>query len=212
VTVRLEVNDIGKFFSRVGLYEGVKGGSALLEGPITWAGGPSRVDIPSLAGRLRLEAKDGRFRQIEPGVAKLLGILSLQALPRRASLDFEDVFSKGFSFDRIIANLSMANGVAHTEDFMMEGSAARVGMRGQVDLAAETQNLIVRVTPSLSGSIAVAGAIVNPAVGVAAYIAQKALKDPFSRLASFEYSVTGTWADPVVARIIKPAEPAPSRR
>ncbi len=212
VTVRLEVNDIGKFFSRVGLYEGVKGGSALLEGPIAWAGGPSRVDIPSLAGRLRLEAKDGRFRQIEPGVAKLLGILSLQALPRRASLDFEDVFSKGFSFDRIIANLSVANGVAYTEDFMMEGSAARVGMHGQVDLAAETQDLVVRVTPSLSGSIAVAGAIVNPAVGVAAYIAQKALKDPFSRLASFEYSVTGTWADPVVARIIKPAEPAPSRR
>src|SRR5258708_13680458 len=29
--------------------------------------------------RSKLEAKDGRFRQIEPGVAKLLGILSLQA-------------------------------------------------------------------------------------------------------------------------------------
>jgi uncharacterized protein YhdP len=106
----------------------------------------------------------------------------------------------------------MANGVAHTQDFVMEGPAARVGMRGQVDLAAESQNLIVRVTPSLSGSIAVAGAIVNPAVGVAAYIAQKALKDPFSRLASFEYSVTGTWADPVVARINIPTETASPRR
>jgi uncharacterized protein YhdP len=142
----------------------------------------------------------------------LLGILSLQALPRRASLDFQDVFSKGFTFDRIGANLSIANGVAHTEDFMMEGSAARVGMRGQVDLAAETQNLVVRVTPSLSESIAVAGAIVNPAVGVAAYLAQKALKDPFNQIASFEYSVTGTWADPVVARINKPVETTSPRR
>jgi uncharacterized protein (TIGR02099 family) len=212
VAVRLEVNDIGKFFSRVGWHEGVKGGSALLEGPVAWAGGPYRVDIPSLSGRLRLEAKNGRFRQIEPGVAKLLGILSLQALPRRASLDFQDVFSKGFTFDRIGANLSIANGVAHTEDFMMEGSAARVGMRGQVDLAAETQNLVVRVTPSLSESIAVAGAIVNPAVGVAAYLAQKALKDPFNQIASFEYSVTGTWADPVVARINKPVETTSPRR
>jgi len=212
VSVRLEVNDIGKFFSRVGWQEGVKGGSALLEGPVAWAGSPYRVDIPSLSGRLRLEAKNGRFRQIEPGVAKLLGILSLQALPRRASLDFQDVFSKGFTFDRISANLSIANGVAHTEDFMMDGSAARVGMRGQVDLAAETQNLIVRVTPLLSESIALVGAIVNPAVGLAAYLAQKALKDPFSEFASFEYSVTGTWADPVVARINKPAETAPPRR
>jgi uncharacterized protein YhdP len=212
VAVRLEVNDIGKFFSRVGWQEGVKGGSALLEGPVAWAGSPYRVDIPSLSGQLKLEAKNGRFRQIEPGVAKLLGILSLQALPRRASLDFQDVFSKGFTFDRISANLSIANGVVHTEDFMMEGSAARVGMRGQVDLAAETQNLIVRVTPSLSESIAVAGAIVNPAVGVAAYLAQKALKDPLSKIASFEYAVTGTWADPVVARINKPVESPPSRR
>ncbi|HZF22732.1 MAG TPA: YhdP family protein [Burkholderiales bacterium] len=212
VEVRLEVNDIGKFFSRVGWHEGVKGGSALLEGPVAWAGSPYRVDIPSLSGQLKLEAKNGRFRQIEPGVAKLLGILSLQALPRRASLDFQDVFSKGFTFDRISANLSIANGVVHTEDFMMEGSAARVGMRGRVDLAAETQNLIVRVTPSLSESIAVAGAIVNPAVGVAAYLAQKALKDPLSKIASFEYSVTGTWADPVVARINKPVESPPSRR
>ncbi len=115
----------------------IDGGSALLEGPIAWTGGPYRVDIPSLSGRLRLEAKHGRFRKIEPGVAKLLGILSLQALPRRMSLDFDDVFNKGFSFDRISANLTIANGVAHTEDFMMDGSAARVGMRGQVALAAK---------------------------------------------------------------------------
>ncbi len=212
VAVRLEVNDIGKFFSRVGWQEGVKGGSALLEGPVAWAGGPYRIDIPSLSGTLRLDARNGRFRQIEPGVAKLLGILSLQALPRRASLDFQDVFSKGFTFDRINSNLSIANGVAHTEDFSMEGSAARVGMRGQVDLASETQNLVVRVTPSLSESIAVAGAIVNPAVGLAAYLAQKALKDPLSKMASFEYSVTGTWAEPVVARINKPVETVSPRR
>jgi uncharacterized protein YhdP len=209
VTMRLEVSDIGRFFARLGWPEGVKGGTAVLEGPVSWMGSPSRLDIPSLSGKLRLEASDGRFRQIEPGVAKLLGILSLQALPRRVSLDFKDVFSKGFTFDRISANLDISAGVANTEDFMMEGSAAKVGMRGQVNLAAETQNLNVRVTPSLTESIAVAGAIVNPAVGVAALIAQKALKDPLGQFASFEYTVTGTWADPVVARAAKP--PAKSK-
>ena len=70
----------------------------------------------------------------------------------------------------------------------------------------------MRVTPSLSGSIAVAGAIVNPVIGVAALIAQAALKDPFSQIASFEYSITGTWADPVVARINQPVESPSSRR
>ncbi|HXF17365.1 MAG TPA: AsmA-like C-terminal region-containing protein, partial [Burkholderiales bacterium] len=61
----------------------------------------------------------------------------------------------------------------------------------------------VRVTPALSSGIAIAGAIVNPALGIAALIAQKALKDPFSKLASFDYTISGTWGDPVVARVVR---------
>ena len=203
VTVKLDVSDVGGFFGRLGWPDSVQGGTATLEGPIAWSGNPTRFDIPSLSGQLKLEAKGGRFRQIEPGVAKLLGILSLQALPRRVSLDFRDVFSKGFSFDLISANVNIAAGVADTQDFLMVGSAARVAMSGQVDLARETQNLAVRVTPSLSESIAIAGAIVNPAIGVAALIAQKVLKDPFSKFASFDYAIAGTWDDPVIARVNK---------
>src|SRR5258708_36433569 len=154
----------------------------------------------------------GEWRRVSRGWQRLWGILALKEIPGGGSLVFGDVLRRGLSSVQIAANLSIANGVAHTEDFMMEGSAARVGMRGRVDLAAETQNLIVRVTPSLSESIAVAGAIVNPAVGVAAYLAQKALKDPLSKIASFEYSVTGTWADPVVARINKPVDSSPPSR
>jgi uncharacterized protein (TIGR02099 family) len=206
VAVKLDVLDIGKFFQRMKYPEGIKGGTATLEGPVGWQGGPSRLDIRSLTGRLKLEARDGRFQQINPGAAKLLGIVSLQALPKRLSFDFDDIFRKGFTFDRIRANLDIAAGIAQTSDFAMEGSAAKVAMKGTVDLAAETQNLTLRVTPSLSESIAVAGAIVNPAVGVAALIAQKALKDPFSSIAAFEYALTGTWVDPVVTRIPKGAD------
>ena len=203
VKVKLDVSDVGKFLTRLGRPGSMIGGTATLEGPLNWSGNPTRFDIPSLSGQLKLEVKDGRFRQIEPGAGKLLAILSLQELPRRVSLDFRDVFSKGFSFDRISANLNIAAGVADTQDLQMQGSAAHVAMRGQVDLARETQNLMVRVAPSLSGGIAIAGAIVNPAIGIAALIAQKALKDPFSQIASFEYSVTGSWADPVIARVYK---------
>ena len=34
--------------------------------------------------------------------------MSLQALPRRVTLDFRDVFSKGFQFDRINAAARMS--------------------------------------------------------------------------------------------------------
>lgn len=204
VTVKLDASDLGKLFARLGWPDTMKGGKATLEGPLNWNGAPTRLDIPSLSGQLKLDAKDGRFGQIDPGVAKLLGILSLQALPKRITLDFRDVFSQGFSFDRISANVNITTGVADTQNFLMQGTAARVTMRGQVDLARETQSLVVRVTPSLADSISIASAIVNPVVGLAALIAQKAFKDPFGQLASFEYSITGTWADPVVARVPKP--------
>jgi uncharacterized protein (TIGR02099 family) len=212
VKVKLEAGDIDKFFTRLGYPEGIKGGSGSLEGTVSWNGGPTRLDIRSLSGKLKLEAKDGRFQQIKPGVAKLLGIVSLQSLPKRLSLDFDDIFRKGFTFNQITANLDIASGVVHTEDFHMDGSAAKVSMRGTVDLAAETQNLTLRVTPSLSESIAVAGAIVNPAIGVAALIAQKALKDPFSSIAALEYTVTGPWSDPAVTRVAWGPDNPPSRR
>jgi uncharacterized protein YhdP len=130
----------------------------------------------------------------------------LQALPRRVTLDFRDIFSQGFRFDDIRASAAIQRGVAHTDNFRMTGTSARVDMKGDLDLAHETQALQVRVIPSLSESVALGAAIVNPAVGLATLFAQKALKDPINQMVSVEYVVTGTWADPVVAN--KRREPA----
>ena len=215
-TVRIEAMDNGKFLKRLGYAETVVGGTGLLAGPVSWLGGPFQPDLPTLNGKLRLEVLDGRFAQVDPGAAQLIGILSLQALPRRITLNFKDVFSTGFSFDRIQADVTVTEGVARTDDFRMEGVAAEVTMKGEVNLVAETQNLDVHVKPQLSGAAAVAGAaVVNPLVGVAALLVQKALGDPVEQAASRDYRVTGTWADPQVERIqIQPASsttPAPGR-
>jgi uncharacterized protein YhdP len=48
----------------------------------------------------------------------------------------------------------------------------------------------------------VAGALVaGPIAGIAAFIAQKLLKDPINQMAAYEYSLTGTWADPQMVKI-----------
>ena len=79
-------------------------------------------------------------------------------------------------------------------------------MSGEADAVKETQNLRVKVQPTLSESIAVgsvlatAGAI-HPAVGLATYLVQKALRDPVEKLFSFEYAVTGGWSDPKVEKL-----------
>jgi uncharacterized protein YhdP len=54
-----------------------------------------------LSGEMKLDASKGQFVKLDPGAGKLLGLISLQSLPRRFSLDFGDVFSQGFAFDSI---------------------------------------------------------------------------------------------------------------
>lgn len=209
--VRLQVDDIGGLFRRLKLPEGVKGGKASLEGKVSWAGSPYAIDYPSLAGQLTLDARKGQFTSVEPGIAKLLGVISLQSLPRRISLDFRDIFSKGFAFDQIGGKFDIGAGVMRTADMKMIGSSARVSMKGQVDLGAETQDLEVKVIPSISDSIAVGTAIVNPLAGLAALIVGRALSNPIDNLAAFEYRVTGKWEDPVVRKVLRAtAAPASS--
>jgi uncharacterized protein (TIGR02099 family) len=212
VDFTLDMSDIGGYFARLQLPPGAKGGSGRIAGNISWNGSPISIDVPTLAGAVELQAKKGRFVKIEPGIGKLIGVLSLQALPRRVSLDFRDVFSEGFAYDQIGGNVAISRGVAHTEDFRMLGPAARVEMTGDVNLAGETQRLDVKVLPSLSEGLALGAALLNPAVGIAALLAQKALKDPLSRLAAFEYEISGTWSDPIVMKKRRENLPPPSTR
>ena len=206
----LDAADAGRFLGRLGYPDLVRGGKAKLAGTLAWQGAPVALHPPSLDGEFTLVATDGRFLEIEPGSGgRLVSLMSLQALPRRVTLDFRDVFSKGFQFDRIDAKARALHGTLSVDDFVMTGSSAGVRITGSLDLARETQNLRVRVTPSLGDTAAVGVAIVNPVAGVAAAIAQRVLKDPLGRIFAYEYGVTGGWSDPKVAKLN--AEPPPSQ-
>ncbi len=212
ISLRLDVNDIGRLLTRLGHPEGVRRGTAKLEGTLTWAGGLAEFDYPVLSGNLVLDAVKGQFVKLEPGIGKLLGILSLQALPRRIAFDFRDIFSEGFAFDQIIGAVKINRGIASTENFRIQGPSARVLMTGDVDLARETQRLRVKIIPSLSDSVSIAGALIGgPVAGVATFLAQKMLKDPIEQIATYEYNVTGTWKEPQVSKIEQQAPPDADR-
>ncbi|HYC45080.1 MAG TPA: YhdP family protein [Burkholderiales bacterium] len=201
LNVRMDVTDIGRGLARWALPAGVRRGTAKIEGQLDWNGSPHDLDYASLGGLLTIQAEKGQFVKLEPGIAKLLGIVSLQSLPRRISLDFRDVFSEGFAFDTIAGSLKIERGVATTDNFRIQGPSARVMMAGDVDFARETQKLKVRVTPHIAESVSIAGALIGgPVVGAAAFLAQKILKDPLEHIVSFEYNVTGSWSDPQVAK------------
>jgi uncharacterized protein YhdP len=199
----LEAHDAGKLLERLGFPGTLRAGNGRLEGSVAWEGSPLAIDYPSLAGSIALRAEKGQFLKADPGVGKLLGIMSLQALPRRLALDFRDVFSEGFPFDLVSASSKIERGILSTTDFKMTGVSAAVLMNGEVDLVKETQGLRVVVLPDLSGGMGsvVTALLGNPILGIATYLAQRVLKEPLSKAFSFEYVVGGTWTDPKVARI-----------
>ena len=90
----------------------------------------------------------------------------------------------------------------------MVGPAATVVIKGDIELAKETQQLLVRVQPALSSSVSagaavlfIANPLVGAAVGAGALLAQQIFNNPLDQMFSYEYRVTGPWADPVVERV-----------
>ncbi|HXU92037.1 MAG TPA: YhdP family protein [Gallionella sp.] len=202
VNLLLDISDAGKILARSGYPNTVKGGSGRLAASLSWAGTPDAFNYATLNGTFNLDTGKGQFLKMDPGIGKLLGILSLQSLPKRITLDFNDVFSEGFQFDSIKGNAQVSNGVLETQDMHLNGSAAKVTMKGRVDLNRETQDLRVRILPTVGDSVSLLGAFAaGPAVGVGALLVNKVLGEPLDKLVSFEYNVSGTWSDPKVVKV-----------
>jgi len=190
------VDNIGGALKRFGQPDAVKNGEAEIIGQLQWPGSPHEFETNGLSGNFTFEAKKGQILKVQPGVGRLLGLLSLQSLPRRLSLDFRDLFSEGFAFDKISATAKIDNGIMRSDDFFMTGPAAEAKIKGETNLQKETQNLRVKVTPHITDSLSLAALAGGPIVGAAAFVAQKLLKDPFNKIAQSEYVITGTWDNP----------------
>ncbi len=202
LTFRLDIEDSGRLLARFGQPGVVRGGQGRIGGRIGWTGSPLALDYPSMDGQIYADLASGQFLKVEPGAAKLLGVLNLQALPRRLTLDFRDVFTEGFAFDFVRGDARIEDGVIDTNNLQMRGVNAAVLLEGQADIARETQNLKVVVVPEINaGTAALIATAINPVVGVGTFVAQFLLSQPLQAANTQEFRVTGTWADPQVEKI-----------
>ncbi len=207
---KLDIRDAGALLARFDMPGVLARGQGHLDGSLGWIGSPFSPHYPSMHGQLRLDVGAGQFLKADPGVAKLLGVLSLQSLPRRLALDFRDLFSSGFAFDSIRGDVAVQRGVAATNNLQMKGVNAAVLMEGSADIDRETQDLRVLVVPEIdAGTAALAAAVINPAIGIGAFIAQLVLKQPLIKAATREFHIGGSWDNPQVRRIGQGASDAP---
>jgi uncharacterized protein YhdP len=207
----LDIDDAGKLLDRLGFPETLRRGKGKMSGDISWSGLPYALDIPSLSGQIEMNVESGQFLKQDPGAAKLLGVLSLQALPRLLKLDFHDVFSEGLAFDGISANAMIQRGVLRTDNLKMHGVAATILMDGSADIANETTNLRVVVIPefNLGTGPLVYGLAVNPIIGIGSYLAQLFLRAPVMKALTYQMRISGPWKSPTIVKIDNPAATPP---
>lgn len=214
---KLDIANAGDLLKRIGLDKVVAKGKGKMEGQVAWLGSPLGLDYPSMSGKFNVNIEAGQFLKTDPGIAKLLGVLSLQSLPRRLTLDFRDVFSDGFSFDSFGGDVKIDQGVAFTNNLVMKGVNAEVAMEGNADLAKETQSLHVVVVPEVNaGTASLFAAAINPVVGLGTFLAQLILRRPFIEAITQEFQIEGSWTDPKINKIsrkstsVKPPQAASS--
>lgn len=209
--MRLDLKDTGALLARLGMAGVVRQGKGAVQGRIGWTGSPVSPDYNSMDGKLHVDVGQGQFLKVEPGAAKLLGVLNLQALPRRLTLDFKDVFSAGFGFDFVRGDVLVSDGVASTTNLQMKGVTAAVLLEGRANLRNETQDLHVVVIPELNTTtMALVTTAINPVIGIGTFLAQALFKGPLTQAVTQEFEVSGSWSEPEVKRLNRRQEADPN--
>ena len=194
--------DLGRLLEAFGYAGNVRGGETQAEVNANWPGAPMDFELAKVEGTLALRIGKGSLTSLEPGAGRVFGLLSLQALPRRLSLDFSDLFRRGFSFDRIEGRFTLIDGNAYTNDLVIEGPAARIEISGRTGLARRDYDQLVTVIPEVTSGLPLAGAIAGgPAVGAALFLADRLFSKQVEALTRYQYSVTGSWESPVFTRL-----------
>jgi uncharacterized protein YhdP len=208
----LEMNIInaGRLLDRLGIPGVVKNGKGLLKGQLSWQGSLINPQFDTLNGAFTVDVERGQFLKTDPGAARLLGVLNLQALPRRLTLDFRDVFAEGFSFDNFKGDVQVNQGEAQTHNLIMKGVSAAVMLEGRANIGAETQDVNVVVVPEINaGTASLLYGTINPIVGLTSFLAQVVLREPLIKANTRTFHISGSWSDPQVNKTELSTENAP---
>ncbi len=198
----LTSESLGALVKALDLSSVLEGGQTMLRYDAWWPGPPGAFNMAALNGQMSFSVIDGRILNADPGAGRVLGLLSVGALPRRLALDFSDVFSSGFGFDQASGTMSLESGTVYTDDFLIESTAAQLALVGSSDLETKVLDYQMTVRPGVSQALPVIGALAAGPAGAAAGLAlQGLLRNALGDAAEARYEITGPWSDPSVVRL-----------
>ena len=200
----LTSTDVQKTLKDLGYADVIEARLGKMDFDLTWEGAPTTAALAQVIGRVQLSMEKGQVTGLKPGAGRVLGLASIAALPRRLALDFSDLTDKGLAFDSVHGDFDLRDGNAYTENVLLKGPAAEIGLIGRVGLKNKDYDQTAVVTGSFGNSLSipVASALVcGPLCGAAVLVFTQVFKQPLRGLARGYYRITGSWDNPTVERI-----------
>lgn len=199
ITASLASTNVEQTMRRLDYDPGITGNDLSILFELSWSGGPRADLFESLDGEVRVRIGTGQLQDVKPGAGRVFGLMSIAALPRRLSLDFRDVFGKGFGFDRIKGTFSIVDGNTYTCDLSLESPAADIGIVGRAGLVSRDYEQTAVVSASFGNALPVAGALVaGPQVAAALLIFSQIFKKSLQEVTQVYYGISGTWDEPQI--------------
>jgi uncharacterized protein (TIGR02099 family) len=199
LTANLTSENVEQTMQRLDYDPGIESDDLAMLLDLSWSGGPSDDLMESLDGEVQVRIGQGQLADVKPGAGRVFGLMSIAALPRRLSLDFRDVFGKGFGFDRIKGTFMLVDGDTYTCDLSLESPAADIGIVGRAGLVTRDYEQTAVVSASFGNALPVAGALVaGPQVAAALLIFSQIFKKPLQEVTQIYYGIGGSWDEPKI--------------
>lgn len=203
---KLNSGDFGDLLSEFGINSGIKDSGANFDFRLSWSDAPHRLTLADLNGEVKWHLTDGYITKIGDQGSRIFSLFSLESLVRKLSLDFRDVFAKGFFYDKMDGTFQIDMGKMITQDTVIDGAAGEMTLAGYTDLNAETLDYQIGFTPNVTSSLPVlVYFMVNPATALAALALDSVLTEA-KVIYYARYAVTGTWQDPVITELKRDAK------
>lgn len=172
-------------------------------GHVRWPGSPLNFDLAHLSGDAQLRLTNGRFLDVAQGATPILSLVNFSTIAKRMNLDFSDVFGTGVSFEEVIAELTVDDGLARfVKAAEIVGTGSSFRLAGTVDLDSGALDNEIVVTLPVHNSLPWAAtflALSNPPGAAAVVVGRQVFKDQIRRLTSGKYRIRGTYDEPEVA-------------
>ncbi|MDA1063565.1 MAG: YhdP family protein [Proteobacteria bacterium] len=194
--------DVGVTMTRLGYDPGIDSDDLSLSFDLDWSGGPRDDFRDSLNGEALVSIGSGQLSDVDPGAGRMMGLMSVVALPRRLSLDFRDVFAKGFGFDQIRGRFVLNNGQTFTCNLSLEGPAAQIGVVGRAGLVDRDYDQTAAINASFGNALPVVGAVLGgPTVAAVVLIFSQIFKKPLAEVSQVYYGISGSWDKPIIESV-----------